>query len=71
MGWPHRHTRRNRTGALKDHLMKEDTKIVRAGRHPERYEGAVNPPVYHASTILRPTLDAMEEATKAKGKITI
>jgi len=33
--------------------MKEDTKIVRAGRYPEKYEGAVNPPVYHASTILR------------------
>ncbi len=51
--------------------MKEDTKIVRAGRHPERYEGAVNPPVYHASTILRPTLDALESAMGAKGKVTL
>ena len=57
--------------ALKDRPMKEDTKIVRAGRHPERFEGAVNPPVFHASTILRPTLDAMDAAMGAKGKVTL
>ena len=51
--------------------MKEDTKIVRAGRHPERFEGAVNPPVFHASTILRPTLDSMDAAMSAKGKVTL
>ena len=37
--------------------MHDDTKAVHAGRHPERFEGAVNPPVFHASTILSPTLE--------------
>ena len=32
--------------------MRDETVIVHSGRHPEQYEGAVNPPVYHASTIL-------------------
>lgn len=36
--------------------MHDDTKVVHAGRHPERFEGAVNPPVFHASTILSATL---------------
>ncbi len=36
--------------------MHDETKAVHAGRHPERFEGAVNPPVFHASTILSPTL---------------
>jgi len=42
--------------------MKEKTRIVSAGRHPEKAFGAVNPPVYHASTITHPTLAAWEEA---------
>ncbi len=37
--------------------MKEDTIIVTAGRHPEENFGFVNPPVYHASTVLAPTID--------------
>jgi cystathionine beta-lyase len=32
--------------------MRDETVIVHSGRHPEQYHGAVNPPVYHASTIL-------------------
>ena len=40
--------------------MKDETKVVHSGRHPERFEGAVNPPVFHASTILSPTLDDYE-----------
>ena len=36
--------------------MKTDTRIVSAGRHPERHFGAVNPPVYHASTITHRSL---------------
>ncbi len=36
--------------------MKEDTLIITAGRHPEDNYGIVNPPVYHASTIIAPTL---------------
>lgn len=36
--------------------MKDDTKLTHAGRHPHDNHGAVNTPVYHASTILFPTL---------------
>ncbi len=35
---------------------KEDTVIVHAGANPRENHGIVNPPVYHASTILAPTL---------------
>ena len=31
---------------------REDTLLTHLGRHPEAHHGAVNPPVYHASTIL-------------------
>ncbi|CAA7613979.1 cystathionine beta-lyase [Magnetospirillum sp. UT-4] len=44
--------------------MKNDTKLVHAGRHPEQQFGAVNPPVYHASTILHPSVAAMEASGK-------
>ncbi|MCR6630714.1 MAG: cystathionine beta-lyase [Magnetospirillum sp.] len=44
--------------------MKKDSLLVHAGRHPERYHGAVNPPVYHASTILHPSVAAMEASGK-------
>jgi len=33
------------------------TKIVTAGRDPESYHGFVNPPVYHASTVLYPNAE--------------
>ena len=38
--------------------MKDDSLLAHAGRHPFKNKGAVNPPVYHASTILYPTLDS-------------
>jgi cystathionine beta-lyase len=39
--------------------MKPDTIFVKAGRKPHDHNhGVVNPPVYHASTILQPTLAA-------------
>ena len=41
--------------------MRDDTKAVHAGRHPERFEGAVNPPVFHASTILASSLAEWEQ----------
>ncbi|MBC7950249.1 MAG: cystathionine beta-lyase [Rhodospirillaceae bacterium] len=44
--------------------MKKDSLLVHAGRHPERHHGAVNPPVYHASTILHPSVAAMEAGGK-------
>jgi cystathionine beta-lyase len=37
-----------------------ETRIITAGRTPFDHHGAVNPPVYHASTILHPTVDALE-----------
>ena len=39
---------------------KAATRIVNAGRSPFDNNGAVNPPVYHASTILHRTVDALE-----------
>ncbi len=36
------------------------TRVVTAGRDPFSHHGAVNPPVYHASTILHRTVDALE-----------
>jgi len=38
---------------------KQDTLIVNAGRDAEANFGIINPPVYHASTILYSTLDAV------------
>lgn len=34
------------------HPGQDDSLIIHAGRYPERHDGVVNPPVYHASTIL-------------------
>ncbi|MEM6549887.1 MAG: cystathionine beta-lyase [Pseudomonadota bacterium] len=48
--------------------MKDATRVVTVGRAPHANSGVVNPPVYHASTILSPTLaemrrkDATEDA---------
>ena len=44
--------------------MKQDTLITTAGRDPENNHGIVNPPVYHASTILAPTLEEFRERRK-------
>ena len=42
--------------------MKKDTLITTAGLEPESYNGAINPPIYHLSTILFPTLADYENA---------
>ena len=39
---------------------KPDTLLAHAGRAPEKNFGVVNPPVYHASTILYPTVEQYE-----------
>jgi cysteine-S-conjugate beta-lyase len=39
---------------------KPATLLTHAGRHPEDQHGAVNPPVYHASTILHPNVADIE-----------
>ncbi len=36
---------------------KPETTLVNAGRDPKAYHGFVNPPVYHASTVLYPTAE--------------
>jgi cysteine-S-conjugate beta-lyase len=41
--------------------MQRETRLVHAGRDPERQEGIVNPPLYRASTILYPTMAAYED----------
>jgi cystathionine beta-lyase len=37
--------------------IRPDTRLVTAGRDPQANHGFVNPPVYHASTVLYPTAD--------------
>ena len=42
--------------------MKKETRIVTAGRDPLSNFGIVNPPVYHASTVIFPTVAALESS---------
>jgi cystathionine beta-lyase len=44
--------------------MSKDTELIHAGRDPRQYHGLVNTPVYRGSTVLFPTLDALENATR-------
>ncbi|MGK2739665.1 cystathionine beta-lyase [Tepidicaulis sp. LMO-SS28] len=43
---------------------KPETRLVTAGRKPEENHGIINPPVYHASTILHPTMKVLKEASQ-------
>ncbi len=43
-------------------MAKRDTRIVHAGSHPEQQYGAVNPPVYHVSTVIYPDMAALRGA---------
>lgn len=43
-----------------------DTRLVRAGSVPKKQKGAINTPVYRASTIIFPTVKAMKDAEKIK-----
>jgi cystathionine beta-lyase len=45
--------------------VKDETRLVHAGRDPERHYGIVNMPVYRASTVLSPTLADFK--TRAEG----
>jgi cystathionine beta-lyase len=47
--------------------MDDATLVTVAGRDPERQHGVVNPPVYHASTILFPSVAALEAAKPRQG----
>lgn len=46
--------------------MNEETKIIVAGRHPERHDGVVNPPVVRASTVLSSSIREWEEKKAAR-----
>ncbi len=46
--------------------MKEESRIIHEGRRPEENFGIVNPPVYHASTVLFPTVEAMRNVKTAR-----
>ena len=46
--------------------MKESTRLTTAGRHPERFAGVVNTPVFRASTILSGSLSEWEKKKKAR-----
>ena len=48
--------------------MHDETLLVHAGRDPERHGGMVNPPVYHASTILYPTMEAFSRRAEGEAK---
>lgn len=48
--------------------MHDETKLVHSGRHPERFEGVVNPPVFHASTVLSPSLADWERKIEDRAK---
>ncbi len=43
---------------------RDTTVLVHTGRDPSAHHGIVNPPVYHTSTILYPSVEAMETGAK-------
>lgn len=47
--------------------MNDDTLLVTSGRAPGGHHGAVNPPVYRASTILYPNVEAFEAPRELRG----
>ncbi|MFZ5789210.1 MAG: cystathionine beta-lyase [Pseudomonadota bacterium] len=46
----------------------DDTHLTHAGNRPRENHGVVNPPVYHASTILFPTVAALREAEASRSR---
>lgn len=48
--------------------MKDDTLMVHAARDAASHSGIVNPPVYHASTVLSPTLAAFKRRAEGDAK---
>jgi cystathionine beta-lyase/cystathionine gamma-synthase len=47
----------DRTNGRRTPPKRIETRVVTAGRDPESYHGFVNPPVYHASTVLYPSAE--------------
>ncbi len=63
MGKPPRMTKTDR--------LRQETLLTHLGRDPQAHYGTVNTPVYHASTLLKDTVEAFEEAGRnrlVKGK---
>jgi len=48
--------------------LRDSTKIVTSGRHPELYQGAVNPPVFRASSVLSQTMAEWEHKAAERAK---
>jgi len=49
---------------MTDGSLKDETLLGHAGNKPQANWGIVNPPVYHASTILFPTLGVLEDVSR-------
>jgi cystathionine beta-lyase len=65
MGWKARHPNHDLRFNM-DKKINFDTRLVRTGSDPKNQQGAVNPPVYRASTVIFPTVKAMKDAEKIK-----
>ena len=50
---------------------RKDTLLAHLGRHPEGQHGAVNPPVYHASTILSSNMAEWESKRDPKTRFDV
>jgi cystathionine beta-lyase len=55
----------------REHHYRKDTLLTHLGRHPEAQHGAVNPPVYHASTILSANMAEWEAKRDPKKRFDI
>jgi len=51
---------------MNDDSLRDETLLGHAGNHPAENHGIVNPPVYHASTVLFPSVAALEAAVRDK-----
>ena len=47
--------------------LRDGTKVVVSGRNPHRFDGMVNPPVYHVSTVLAETVEQLKSRDQAEG----
>jgi cystathionine beta-lyase len=64
---PYAQEKRAPRKGLKDVAMKDETRLIHTGRSSAQHIGAVNTPVYRASTILHPDLASLEGNTLPYG----
>ncbi len=50
---------------MTDKKFSDETRLTYLGRDPQNHSGTVNPPVYHASTIVFPSMEAFENRRKS------